>query len=142
MHDVAQDRDKDAPHANLGLPANLRLVRLRLAREKGYPEGDARHGYDILAPLTSDGHIDAAACRIGPKATRVRRFRPDESDAIGRLVHGPGGAWQIAYEGSPNAATESGFHFRDERFVPGEYVSIREDDGRMHTFRVWEVRRP
>ena len=33
---------------------------------------------------------------------------------------------------------EVGFHFADERFVTGEYVSINEG-GKMHTFRVVSV---
>jgi hypothetical protein len=139
MHDNPQHQ---SAHPAPKMPENLRLIRLRLAREKGHPEGDPQHGYDILAPLSEDGRIDAAACHDHHGVTRVRRFRPAEEDAIGRLVHGPGGAWLIAYEGQPVAHIERGFHFRDERFTPGEYVSIREDDGQMHTFRVWEVRRP
>jgi len=34
----------------------------------------------------------------------------------------------------------SGFHFAEERFVPGEYISINED-GSMHPFRVVSVAR-
>ena len=141
MQDSASDHPGEALEGK-DLPANLRLIRLRLAREHGHPEGHAHHGYDILAPLEDDGRIDARACRSNPAITRVRRFRPGEDDAIGRLVHGPGGVWFIAYGASGQAGTESGFHFRDEHFVRGEYVSIREDDGRMHTFRVEEVRQP
>lgn len=124
------------------LPGNFRLVRLRLAREQGHPEGDPHHGYDILAPLRDDGSIDGEGYRAAHAACRVRRFRPGEEDAIGRLAHGPGGAWLILYDGEGAAGPEVGFHFRDERFVPGEYVSIRENDGQMHTFKVWEVRQP
>jgi hypothetical protein len=29
-----------------------------------------------------------------------------------------------------------GFRFNEEQFVNGEYVSIREDDGELHTFQV------
>jgi hypothetical protein len=57
------------------------------------------------------------------------------------LAHGPGGAWLIDYGAAPHLP-ERGFHFRDERFRPGEYVSIHEDDDRMHTFRVASLRRP
>ena len=124
------------------LPDSFRLVRLHLARERGHPEGDLHHGYDILVPLRDDGGIDADVYRRSPSACRVRRFRPGEDDSIGRLVHGPGGAWLIQYEGATAPDPEVGLHFRDERFVVGEYVSIRGDDGTMHTFTVWEVRRP
>jgi hypothetical protein len=33
-----------------------------------------------------------------------------------------------------------GFHLDAERFAPGEYVSIREDDGKTHVFQVTSVR--
>jgi hypothetical protein len=121
------------------LPDSFRAVRLRLAREPKHPEGDPQHGYDILVPLQEDGRIDPRTYRAHSQACRVRRFRPDEEDRIGRLEHGPGGAWLIRYG---DTDPEVGFHFRDERFVPGEYVSIREDVDRTHTYQVWEVRRP
>jgi hypothetical protein len=31
---------------------------------------------------------------------------------------------------------ESGYRFGVDAFLPGEYVSIHGDDGKMHTFRV------
>lgn len=123
------------------LPDNFRVIRLELAREAGHPEGDAQHGYDLLAPLDDEGRIDGKAFRSSPGSCRVRRFRPGEADAVGRLAHGPGGAWLIDY-GAAQHLPERGFHFRDERFRPGEYVSIHEDDDRMHTFRVASLRRP
>ena len=74
------------------LPQNFRLIRLRLAREHGHPEGDAHHGYDFLAPLKEDGHIDAEGYRVHASACRVRRFRPGEVDfALYRFRGGPGG---------------------------------------------------
>ncbi len=35
---------------------------------------------------------------------------------------------------------EAGYHFSEERFVPGEYISVNEE-GRMHPFRVVSVAR-
>jgi hypothetical protein len=141
MRTSLQDEHRTSTSA-AKLPENFRLVRLHLAREQGHPEGDAAHGYDILTPLREDGSIDVDGYKAQPSACRVRRFRPGEDDAIGHLVHGPGGAWLIEYDGAAATGEERGFHFRDERFHVGEYVSIREDDQQMHTFKVWEVRRP
>ena len=42
------------------------------------------------------------------------------------------------YEGEANLPDEAGYHFADERFVVGEYVSINER-GKMHTYRVTTV---
>lgn len=121
------------------LPKNFRHIRLELAREKGHPGGDGAHGYDILAPLTGDGHIDGETATTHKARCRVRRFRPGEDDAIGILVRGPGGRWSFDYNNATDNDDEAGHRFGDEKFVPGEYVSIREDDGVMHTFRVMRV---
>ena len=41
----------------------LRQIRLELARNPDYPEGSANHGYDFVAPLTDDGHLDQDSWR-------------------------------------------------------------------------------
>lgn len=120
-------------------PPVFRHIRLVLAREAGHPGGDADHGYDILAPLTEDGHLDSEAWRAHRSRCRVRRFRPDEKDAIGKLMHGPGGRWFIEYEDADAGGNERGFQFEQERFVPGEYVSLVEPDGEQHTYIVKQV---
>lgn len=124
------------------LPDSFRVVRLELAREAGHPDGDPLHGYHIVVPLDDEGKIAGATYRDFPESCRVHRFRPGTEDAVGHLRHGPGGAWLIDYGNASPAHEEQGFHFRDERFRVGEYVSIREDDGQLHTFKVSEVRRP
>lgn len=121
------------------LPENFRHVRLLLAREQGHPDGEADHGYDILMPLTPDGHIDGDVATAHKANCRVRRFRPGEADAIGVLARGPGGHWAVDYPGTGSHNDEPAFRFEDEKFEQGEYVSIREDDGEMHTFRVAQV---
>lgn len=121
------------------IPVEFRHIRLLLAREPGHPAGDEDHGYDIVAPLTGDGHIDAETFKSHRDICRVRRFRPNENDAIAKLVRGPGGKWKFDYDSSRDDDDESGFRFGDETFVTGEYVSIREDDGNMHTFVVAQV---
>lgn len=123
------------------IPASFRKVHLELAREPRHPEGDPRHGYDILMPLAPDSRIDVAEWRSHRDATRVRRYRQGEADQIGRLARKPGGTWffDCADGDSDN---EPGFRFGDEAFVPGEYVSVREQDGQLHTFRVVSVEQP
>ena len=118
------------------LPVDFRHIRLELAREQGHPGGDNDHGYDILAPLTAKGMIDGDLATKYRDKCRVRRFRPGEKDAIGLLTRGPGGRWIIDYDDSRPDDDEAGFKFEKEYFAAGEYVSIREDDGEMHTFKV------
>lgn len=119
---------------------NLTHVVLELAREQGHPHGDPAHGYHLYLPLTADGRIDAAAWRESRAYCRVRRFRPGEDEAHGHIQHGPGGRWTFTYDAAQAADDEVGFRLGDECLVPGEYVSIREDDGRMHTFQVISCR--
>lgn len=122
------------------LTPSFRAVRLLLAREKGHPEGERGEGYDLLVPLGKDGRLDAHAWKEHQAACRVRRFKADGEDRIGLLRRKPGGQWYFDYaEGERD--DEIGFHLGDERFVPGEYVSIRSA-GVMHTYQVVRVERP
>ena len=123
------------------LPSAFRRIRLELAREPGRPSGDTAHGYDFLAPLDPEGKIEAELWKNNREACRVRRFRPGyDGDELGKLIRGRGGKWFFDYE-QGEEDDEAGFRFGEERFVVGEYVSIREDDGKMHTFRVVAVDR-
>lgn len=120
--------------------AKLYRIELELAREPGHPEGDSNHSYRLFLPLTADGHIDAAGFRDMPDWCRVVRNRPGEDEARGRIQRGPGGRWLFDYSDASTQDDEVGFRLSEERFVPGEYVSIREDDGKTHVFRIVSVR--
>ncbi|MGH8515623.1 MAG: hypothetical protein ACREV8_17125 [Gammaproteobacteria bacterium] len=45
------------------LPHVLKRIRLNLARSKDFPSGSDRHGYEFVAPLDADGHIDTELWR-------------------------------------------------------------------------------
>ena len=124
------------PILNTSLPAQFRKIRIELAREPGHPEGDTSVAYVIVAPLDSDDRIDATLWREHREACRIARLRPNQQDDHGHLVHRPGGGWAFHYDGA--TPDEAGYHFADERFVTGEYVSINEH-GKMHTYRVVSV---
>lgn len=120
------------------LPRSFRKIRLELAREKGHPAGSAGRGYIIVAPLDRDRRFDPAVWKDYREACRVVRFRPGEDDDIGHLVHRPGGSWAFRYDIRGDEGDEAGYHFKDERFEVGEYVSVREADT-THTYRVMLV---
>jgi hypothetical protein len=126
------------PILNASLPAQFRQIRIALARETGHPEGDAEVAYIFVAPVDAEGRIDPKLWRAHREACRVARQRPNEQDQLGHLVHHPGGAWGFHYDGESNLPDDLGYHFADERFVAGEYVSINESD-KMHTYRVTTV---
>lgn len=125
------------------LPNSFRRIRLNLARSPEFPQGSSRHGYEFVAPLDEQGRIDVEQWRAHRDHCRVRRFWEGEDDEIGRLVHKPGGAehgrWVFDYDPEADEDDESGYRFGAHAFRPGEYVSIRADDGQMHTYRVITV---
>jgi hypothetical protein len=124
----------------MSLPPSIRHVRMELAREKGHPAGERDDGYDILAPLDQEGRLDPAEWKANAGACRVRRFRRGQEDRIGRLRRKPGGAWYFDYE-EGEADDELSFRFNEERFVPGEYVSL-SNAGETHTYRIVSVVKP
>ncbi len=122
---------------NTDLPHSFRQIRLELAREPGHPEGDHGIAYMMLAPLDAEGRIDAQLWQKHREACRVARLRPGAEDERGHLVR-RGGSWAFTYDVAGASPDELGYHFSNERFVPGEYVSIKEVDG-FHAFRVAAV---
>jgi hypothetical protein len=119
------------------LPRTFRRIRLELAREPAHPGGDRRHGYVFVAPLDGDGRLDAKAWKTYRDECRVVRFRANDED-IGHLIQTNGGDWAFRYDVAGDEEDEAGFRFANERFVVGEYVSIKEADA-MRTFRVLSV---
>ncbi|HEY9012608.1 MAG TPA: hypothetical protein VIN06_16495 [Devosia sp.] len=120
-------------------PPVIYHILLELGREPGaHPFGDRQHVYHLYLPLLEDRRIDAEAWKLSRALCRVRRQRPGEPEASGLILHGAGGNWYFDYPGT--AADESGFRLQNERFTVGEYVSIREDDDRLHTFQVVSIK--
>lgn len=124
------------------LPHAFRKIRLELARERGHPAGSSGYGYTLVAPLDADRRIDRVLWKEHRDACRVVRFRPTGDDEVGHLVHragGTGGTWIFHYDiRGGGDSDEAGFHFNDEHFEIGEYVSIRETSA-THTYRVVSV---
>jgi hypothetical protein len=125
------------------LPHELKRIRLNLARSKEFPVGSATHGYEFVAPLDAGGHIDPQLWRKYRDHCGVRRFWGDEEE-FGKLVYKPGGKehgrWIFDYDDSAEEDDEAGYRFSAHAFVQGEYVSIRDEEGEMHTFQVASVR--
>jgi hypothetical protein len=125
------------------LPHNFKRIRLNLARSPEFPQGSPRHGYEFVAPLTADGHIDLDQWKKDHAHCGVRRFWEGEDDEVGRLMYSAraseGGRWFFDYNPEDAEDDERGYRFGSHVFRPGEYVSIRGEDGGMHTFQVVSV---
>jgi hypothetical protein len=125
------------------LPHTFKRIRLNLARSKDFPNGSAKHGYEFVAPLDGQGHIDVDLWRAHRTNCRVRRFWEGQDDETGFVVHKAGGPeharWVFDYDQTAEDDDESGYRFGTHAFRPGEYVSIRDEDGEMHTYQVASV---
>lgn len=123
--------------------AQLKRIMILLARSHDYPNGSVHHGYELVAPLNADGKIDLEAYKAHRAQCTVRRFWADEAEQNGFLRHRTGGAggatWIFDYDASDPDDDEAGYRLGDHVWVPGEYVSIKDEEGVMHTFRVASV---
>lgn len=113
----------------------LTRIRLELARSAGQPAGNPEIGYEFVAPLDTEGHLDLDAWHHQRARCTVRRFRPNADEEHGRLVH-RGGRWAFHYDGTDQEDDEPIFRFQAHALKPGEYVTITEDDGVAQTFRI------
>ena len=122
---------------------HLRRIRLELARATGHPDGDAGQGYDFVAPLDSASHISLEGWKRERGLCFAHRLEHGQVVERGVLSHragGPGGAtWVFDYDPQSDGEEEAGYRFGGHAFVVGEYVSIRDEDGDMRTYKVASV---
>ncbi|MCC7253858.1 hypothetical protein [Hyphomicrobium sp.] len=117
----------------------LKHVRMDLARDHEFPNGSREHGYEFVAPLDDAGYLVAAEWRKKRDRCRVKRYWGREQSQLGHLVHRPGGSWAFDYDPERSSDDEPGFKLDKHRFIPGEYVSIKESDGILRAFIVRTV---
>lgn len=114
----------------------LTFLRLELGRMEGFPQGSSEHGYEFVAPLTRDGHLDTAAWSKSKDKCRVRRFWGGEAEEVGLLKrHGENG-WYFDYRGHDQSDDEPIFKLGTHRLVKDGYVSITEHDGVQRPFKI------
>ncbi|HNB26239.1 MAG TPA: hypothetical protein PLR41_04720 [Alphaproteobacteria bacterium] len=119
--------------------SKLKTIRLELARTKEFPEGNARCGYEFVAPLNREGHLDLDLYRREKGACRVHRFWAGEKTEEGTLLHLGHDRWVFSYAPGEDD-DEPAFKFDRHFFLPGEYVSITEHDGVTRPFKVVSVK--
>ena len=117
---------------------SLKRIRLELGRTSGDPMGDPSHGYEFIAPLTPEGHLDASEWEKQKSHCGVRSFRPGLADRHG-LLRRVGRGWRFDYD--PRGGIDDEPFFRLDRHViaPGLYVTVTEADGRQRPFRIASV---
>lgn len=110
-------------------------IRLELARGPDHPEGSHRIGYELTLPLETDGRLAVSVFRELPELCTVHRYREDSDDRVGTLKHHRGDHWAFAY-GSPDALEEDLLHFGQHRFRTGDYMSVQDQHGHDHAYRI------
>ncbi len=116
----------------------LKTIRLELARTPGFPEGSDKRGYEFVAPLGDDDHIDVDAWHDNKQACTVHRFWENEDAEDGFLIHTRHRTWAFSYEPGEED-DEPFFRFEYHAFRVGEYVSITEHDGVVRPFKVVSI---
>jgi hypothetical protein len=115
----------------------LMKIRLALGRTRQAPEGDPRHGYEFIAPLDGQNHIDAAAWLKLKDRCTVKSFRPGHDKKTGHLRH-VGKGWRFDYE--PGSRDDEPFFKLDKHVIaPGMYLTVTEEDGAQQPFQIVDV---
>jgi hypothetical protein len=78
--------------------------------------------------------------RVRLELARDHEFPDGSREEVGHILHKRGNVWAFHYDihGDPGH-DEAGYRFSSHAFVPGEYVSIKEQDDVLRTFRVMSV---
>lgn len=114
----------------------LYQIILRLARNPGFPDGDNKQGYTIVAPLDAQDRLDAAEWRLHREVCKVVRFKPGENkDADGMLTHS-GSHWFFHYDEEREGDDEPVYRLGDHRLAVGDYLTVHESDGQSLTYKV------
>lgn len=123
--------------------ARMFRITLQEARSKGAPAGGGQSGYEFFAPLDGAGHIDLESWKKDRALCFVHRLDHGKVVERGLLVHRAGGAggatWSFDYEAGTADDEEQGYRFASHAFQAGEYVSVRDGDGELKTYRVEAV---
>ncbi len=120
---------------------SLSKIRLELARDHDFPDGSRDRGYEFTAPLADDGRISESDWETNRARCRVRRFWSGEALMRSGILfanrEGPGPFITTCL--AIRTMTRRDTALRNHRFVPGEYVSIKEHDDVLRTFKVMMV---
>lgn len=117
---------------------SLMRIRLELARTDEAPSGDPQHGYEFVAPLSREGHIDATQWHKYKDKCLVQYFRGGETVQTGRLAR-TGRGWHFEYGKRAHEDDEPFFKLDQHLLQPGLYVSLVEHDGVRRPFKIVSV---
>lgn len=118
----------------------LSQIVLHLARnpDAGVAEGNATHGYVLVAPLTREGLLDDQAWRDQKAACTVRAFAAGvvRGGKLARRGHN----WFFDYERNETSDDEPVFKLEQHTFATGEYVTVTDQRDTPLVYRVDSVK--
>lgn len=112
------------------------MVTLVLAAGPGFPSGSESHRYEIEATLDAQGQFDARAWHEDPRPWPVRRFRPGAEPRTGDLQHDGETGWSLRFDSTAAARELTEPLLGAGALRPGEYLTLRGEDGRDYSYRV------
>jgi hypothetical protein len=113
------------------IPDHFQVVHLDRVRDPGNSHGSGADRYTLLLPLGSDGRILEIEANRHPDYCRVSRAEPGGGVLHGLMRPGSNQSWRLDF----GEAEETGLRFAEERFSPGDFVTVLRD-GDPHTYRV------
>lgn len=117
----------------------LMRIRLELGRSADMPAGDRSHGYEFVAPIDADGHLDADHWEADQIHCGVRSFRRGTVDRHG-MLHRTGQGWRFDYGQREDGEDMPLFRLDKHVIAPGLCLTIGEEDGARRPFRIVSVR--
>ena len=119
-------------------------IDLVLAGGPGFPQGSPAHRYRLEVALTPTGELDPEAWQADPAVWPVERDWPDDRRP-GDVQYDPDTGWWLSiHRGAAEIADPDSSPLQTPirgagPFRPGEYVTLRERDGREYAYRVVSV---
>ncbi|MBY0332120.1 MAG: hypothetical protein K2X49_15785 [Acetobacteraceae bacterium] len=111
-------------------------VTLVLAGGPGFPGGSEAHRYEMEAALDANGGLDVAAWHEDPRPWPARRYRPGGQVRTGDVQHDAETGWSLRFDSTPEARELTEPLISAGVLRPGEYVTLRDEDGRDYSYRV------
>jgi hypothetical protein len=115
-------------------------VTLVLASGPGFPQGDPECRYEIEVTLDSTGRLNPEAWFADPNPWPARRHWRNEWPRDGDVqLDEETGIWALRFFPKPGEAGEAPPYEIVRTRVPmrpGEYLTVREPDGREYAYRI------
>lgn len=120
----------------------LQTISLVLAAGPGFPNGSPDHRYALTVQLDGSGRLTGDMWFADPRVWTATRHWPDDQERQGDIIFDPDHGWSLRFFPRPGEAGDAPLmaltHIADV-LRPGEYLTVREPDGRDYSYRIVQV---